>query len=278
MTTYAEAESSVQAGQPFYLYQFTCGEQVWRFTSRAADWTTTVDGAAVVWAASALAHGEITLSSQVERGSLSLTFPLSDTFALSLLRPTSSKYMVLTIFRGHEAVPDTTVVHWKGRVMGAETEGRTIVATCESLYATIRRQGCRAKYQSLCRHILYRGGCGLDIADFYTTATVTAVSGAALTVPGAADQADGWFAAGVLKYGTEYGFILTHSGSALGLGAAMPSLVEALAATPAGVEVQIAPGCDLRETTCEARFANLLNYGGFTRIPGRNPFGGSSIV
>ena len=41
---------------------------------------------------------------------------------------------------------------------------------------------------------------------------------------------------------------------------------------------QIAPGCDLRRDTCKAKFGNLLNFGGFPDIPGRNPFGGTSIV
>jgi hypothetical protein len=42
--------------------------------------------------------------------------------------------------------------------------------------------------------------------------------------------------------------------------------------------VDIAPGCDLRAATCAAKFGNLLNFGGFPEIPGRNHFGGRSIV
>ncbi|PQO22067.1 hypothetical protein C2I36_15045 [Rhodobacteraceae bacterium WD3A24] len=42
--------------------------------------------------------------------------------------------------------------------------------------------------------------------------------------------------------------------------------------------VELARGCDLRRDTCEAKFNNLANFGGFPNIPGINPFGGSSIV
>ena len=42
--------------------------------------------------------------------------------------------------------------------------------------------------------------------------------------------------------------------------------------------IDMAPGCDLRRDTCAAKFGNLLNFGGFPDIPGRNPFGGTSIV
>jgi hypothetical protein len=42
--------------------------------------------------------------------------------------------------------------------------------------------------------------------------------------------------------------------------------------------VEIARGCDLRRDTCAGKFDNLANFGGFPDIPGRNPFGGTSIV
>ena len=42
--------------------------------------------------------------------------------------------------------------------------------------------------------------------------------------------------------------------------------------------IDMAPGCDLRRDTCAVKFGNLLNFGGFPDIPGRNPFGGTSIV
>jgi hypothetical protein len=43
-------------------------------------------------------------------------------------------------------------------------------------------------------------------------------------------------------------------------------------------DAEIAPGCDLRRDTCAGRFNNLLNFGGFPDIPGRNPFGGTGII
>jgi hypothetical protein len=58
----------------------------------------------------------------------------------------------------------------------------------------------------------------------------------------------------------------------------MPDL-EAAIDDPDGLAlVEIAPGCDLRRDTCKAKFGNLLNFGGFPDIPGRNPFGGTSIM
>jgi len=42
--------------------------------------------------------------------------------------------------------------------------------------------------------------------------------------------------------------------------------------------VKIYPGCDRVRATCESKFDNLDNFGGFPWIPTKNPFGGSSIV
>jgi hypothetical protein len=42
--------------------------------------------------------------------------------------------------------------------------------------------------------------------------------------------------------------------------------------------VNLYPGCNKSMDHCINRFDNILNYGGFPWIPGKNPFGGTSIV
>jgi hypothetical protein len=195
-----------------------------------------------------VAHSDVVQTSEIERGRLELTWPLSHPFARRFLAPLGNTPLTLTLFRGHEQVLGETVAHWKGRVVGAEVEGVRILLSCESVFSTLRRAGVRAKYQRLCRHALYGRGCGLDIALHWQTGTATAVSGNAVTIPEVAGLPDGWCRGGVLRYG------------------ALP------------VFVDIAPGCDLRAATCAAKFGNLPNFGGFPEIPGRNPFGGGSIV
>ena len=287
--TYTTIEASVAEGRPYYLYQFVEGSQVWRFTSRSAAWTSAGSGgAAITWEPAAVAHGDVVQTSEIERGRLELTWPLSHPFARRFLAPLGNTPVTLTIFRGHEQVLGETVAHWKGRVVGAEVEGPRILLQAESIFSTLRRAGVRAKYQRLCRHALYGRGCGLDIAQFWLTGTVTALSGGGTTVaaPEAAEQPDGWFRGGVLRFGVQLGFITGHAGATLTLSRPMPELLAALAATeidpetgdPMPVLADIAPGCDLRAATCAAKFGNLLSFGGFPEIPGRNPLGGGSIV
>jgi uncharacterized phage protein (TIGR02218 family) len=211
---------------------------------------------------------------------------LSQAFAARFLAPLGNQPVTLTIFRGHEQVLGETVAHWKGRVVGAEVEGARLILSAESIFSTLRRAGVRAKYQSLCRHALFGRGCGLDIAQHLAVLTVAAVSGGTVTVPGASVQPDGWYRGGVLRFGVQLGFIIGHVGATITLSRPMPEIASALAdpaidpvtGTPLLVTVDIAPGCDLRAETCAAKFGNLLNFGGFPVIPGRNPFGGGSVV
>jgi len=285
--TYASIESSPAEGRPYFLYQFIEATQVWRFTSRADAWISAGSGGDIItWDAAALSHGDVVQTSEIERGRLELNWPLSHPFARRFLAPLSNQPMTLTIFRGHEQVLGETVAHWKGRVVGAEVEGQRIILQAESVFSTLRRAGVRAKYQRLCRHALYGRGCGLDIALHWQTGTVTASAGPVVTILEAATEPDGWYRGGVLRFGMELGFITNHAGATLTLSRPMPELAAAIATPdldpdtgePLLVLADIAPGCDLRAATCAAKFGNLANFGGFPEIPGRNPFGGSSIV
>ncbi len=287
--TYTSIEASISDGRPYYLYQFVEGGQVWRFTSRATTWTSAGSGGTeIIWEPAAVAHGDVVQTSEIERGRLELTWPLSHPFARRFLAPLGNTPVSLTIFRGHEQVLGETVAHWKGRVVGAEVEGQRILLQAESIFSTLRRAGVRAKYQRLCRHALYGRGCGLDIALSWLTGTVTAATGGGLTMTilEAAAEPSGWYRGGVLRFGPQLGFITGHAGATLTLSRPMSEIAAALASPeidpdtgdPVPVLADIAPGCDLRASTCAAKFGNFLNFGGFPEIPGRNPFGGGSIV
>lgn len=281
--SYDTFETSIAEARPIFLYRFAEGPEVWRFAARAEDWT--VPGGALadepeeaVWTASALSHGNVVQSGDPRRVDLALTFPLSDPFARRWLAPRGSTVTTLTIFRGHEQVPDELVAHWKGRIVSARVEGVRIAMQAESIFTAMRRQGVRARYQRLCRHVLYAGGCRLDIAEFMMSAVATAHAGLQVTVSAAADRPDGWYRGGVLRHAGLPGFIVGHAGATLTLAGRMPALEAALDDPDASADIEIAPGCDLRRATCADRFDNLLNFGGFPDIPGRNPFGGGSII
>ena len=280
---YDQLEASTADGQRYFLYLFAEGASAWRFTSRASDWISPAGAIAdetedLTWEASAVSHGSIIQSSDPRRVDLSVGFPISDAFARRYLGPRGRAVTTLTIFRGHAQAPAEVVAHWKGRVVSARTERSRITLRCESLFTSMRREGVRARYQRLCRHALYAGGCRLDIETYFTGGTATARSGLQITVPEATLQPDGWHRGGVLRHAGLLGFITGHAGATLTLAGRMSELEAAIDDPETPALVEIAPGCDLRRDTCNDRFANLLNFGGFPEIPGRYPFGGGSFV
>jgi len=72
--TYSSIESSVAEGRPYFLYQFAEGDQVSRFTSRAAALTSAGSGGTeITWEPADVAHGDVVQTSEIERGRLELT-------------------------------------------------------------------------------------------------------------------------------------------------------------------------------------------------------------
>lgn len=277
MSDYATLEASTALGEPFHLYEFAEGATVWRFAARAADHE---DGAspANTWAASEIAHSAVVQSGDPRRVELDVSFAQSDAFARRFDAPRAAGVCTLTIHRAHAAVPGDSRVHWKGRVVSARREGERIVLRCESVFTSMRRQGLAAHFHRTCRHALYSAGCGVSLAGAYVATAATARAGLTYTVTAASGQADGYWLGGVLKHGDALAYITGHSGTAITIAAQLPELAAEVDGSPGTADVSIAPGCDLRRATCDARFANLANFGGFADIPRTNPFGGSSIV
>lgn len=122
--------------------------------------------------------------------------------------------------------------------------------------------------------MLYGGACGASPITHRVQGAVSGVSGAAITVPSAAGFATGHFAGGYATWQagglTEKRMIVAHAGDLVTLSAVPPGL-------SAGAAVMLYPGCDHTLVTCEAKFANSANFGGFPFIPTKNPFGGSPI-
>ncbi|RVA08571.1 DUF2163 domain-containing protein [Mesorhizobium sp. M7A.F.Ca.US.002.01.1.1] len=260
-------EASIDDGQPYFLYLLDNGVKPVRLTSEPEKLTRMGQD----WLPSPIAHGDVEQTGNIERQSVELTFPLSDAYAKALQTP-ASEITTVTIWRGHHTDPTNELrVVWKGRFVSIKSARQKITIKVESVYTSLRRPGCRARYQRTCRHSLYFPGCNLDIADFTAAATVSAADGLVLTIAEAAAQPDGYYKAGVVNYGGLYGWIGEHVGDTITLIGVIDGLAEAVA--DAGtVAVGIAPGCDLSETTCAAKFGNFLNYGGFKNMSDNNPF------
>jgi uncharacterized phage protein (TIGR02218 family) len=138
----------------------------------------------------------------------------------------------------------------------------------------LQRTGLRRLYQRHCPHVLYGGLCRASAVTHRVQGTVSGTSGTTVTVPAAAGVPAGHFSGGYATWSaggiTEKRMIVSHAGESLTLASAPPGLA-------VGATVMLYPGCDHTLATCEAKFANSANFGGFPFIPTKNPFGGSPI-
>ncbi|RWN30117.1 MAG: DUF2163 domain-containing protein [Mesorhizobium sp.] len=259
-------EASIDEGEPYFLYLLDNGVTPVRFTSDLDPLTRMGE----VWTPSAVSHGEITQTGNIEKASIDLTFPLSDAYAKTLLTP-ASEITTVTIWRGHHTdLTNELRVQWKGRVTTPKSTKQSIVVPVENVSTSLRRPGCRARYQRTCRHALYFPGCNLNVDDFKVPAIVSAADGLVLTIAEAALQPDGIYKAGLVIFQGLFGWVGEHAGDTLTLIGEIDGLSEAVAAD-GPTAVFIAPGCDLSEDAC-VRFGNHLNHGGFKNMSDNNPF------
>jgi len=265
--TYATRETSDYDGEPYFLYTFTKGSTINRFTSHYSD----VEYSGNTYTASPIRHQGINQSGEVERVTIEVTFPKSSSFASTFFTPNYSNVQTLTILRRHHDEASGFEVMWKGRVISYEARDDEVVLSCESIQTAIRGGGLRGKFHRTCRHSLYDDNCGLDINSFYTSATVDSIDGFDVTVSVASgdEQDNNYYRGGVMEKDGEFSFIRQDVGNVLTL----QYLIEGLTA---GDTVNIAPGCNLSLSTCKDKFSNELNFGGFPYIPNKNPFTGNA--
>jgi len=254
------------------LYKINVGQAGWYLTS--SDQDQPYDGD--LYLAASIGRGGIQQKSDLAKANIEVRLALDHELAQQLMTNFTEQVTTLTLFSKRAS---TTEVIWKGRLTNTQPDKTFLKMVFESVYTSMRRPGLRARFQKSCRHALYGRGCTLDPVDFAVAGTLNDISGNTLTVPEAASQADGYYTGGMVAApdGT-FSYIADHAGSSLTLNRVSVALATAFSISGAGLAVTIYPGCDHSYATCESKFSNDLNYGGFDYIPSKNPMGGSSIV
>lgn len=266
--SFETVDTSIQDGQPVYLYEFTSGTSVARFASCAED----VGSAPIIYSASAVNVGSRRIGENIFKDSIKIKFPRSDLFAKQYIWNSPDVMTTVTIKRWHRTLTVAeAVVEWKGRIVSATTGENIITIECESIYTSLKRIGLAMQFEINCVHPLYSAGCGASKVAALTEISVVAVSNTLIEVGDLSSFSAGWFSGGLLEYAGDARFILEHSGNILRLASPMTSLTT-------GVDVSLYPGCDKTTTMCVAKFNNIDNYLGFPWMPNRNPFDGTPIA
>jgi hypothetical protein len=254
------------------LYRFVEGTAVSTYTS--SNEAEVYNGE--TYAPKVMNRSEINDKAQVTKNSVDVSFALQDTYAQHLLNSSVDNVIRLDIFSKDEF--SVFRAEFRGRLTKTAPDNTKLKATFESTFTANRRVGSRPIFQRPCRHVQYGPGCKLDIDEWKIAAHVTAMSadGLSITVPETSDGRRYTAGVVILSDGTMR-YITSQAGNVLTL--IRPSdTLNTQFATAHPVAVYIAPGCTQTEPVCDDEYDNLLNFGGFARIPLTNPMGGNSIV
>ena len=271
-------ESSVEMGRPIYLYLFTLNDKVWRYTSADHDLELqmTVGGPLVTWTAVPIQDdgpkltGEavvdaltITASTEIEPAQIYMHYPPSRPIGVAIMRVNDGNVDAKTVYMG-----EITQVN-------VPSPG-TATITCETLSASMNRDGLRLGWQRACPYALYdEVTCRVDKWAWANYGTIDAINEDQLTVNAVAGQENHRFAGGFIEWtdpvrGVERRALensdengnLTIFGTMDGL--------------EVGMAVTVFPGCTRTTASC-AKFDNLLNFGGIPALQGKSPFDGDPV-
>lgn len=269
--TFEAYEIAAQAATPVELYTFYAGSERFDYTSSDVEFTylTRIYAPAALHRESIDDTGEVTKSSlriacahDFAIGDLFNPYPPSDIIRLELRR----------VHRTDTAVEAMLI--WTGRVLSCQWTGIKAELQCESLLSSMRRTGLRRLYQRNCPHILYGAACGVASAAFRHAATISTVAGTSISAAAFDALDDGYLAGGYLEWNngtrTERRGIASHLGDTIVISHPIPEFAF-------GNSVFVFAGCDHSITTCDGKFSNSANYGGFPYVPRKNPFGGNSV-
>jgi uncharacterized phage protein (TIGR02218 family) len=266
MTAYDDADRSRDDGRPAELFQFSGGVQAYYTTSQGPVIFNGLESLPDY-----VVHGELEQSEELNKQSLEITLrgisPVASLYVAEI--PTTG--VDVRVYRFLEGIQDFRLV-WAGRVVKAvhDSERDECSLQCEPIFTMLRRAGLRRNYQLLCPYALYGDGCLVQMSAFSVADVVTSMDGNWLSGPGIAAKAAGWFVGGILRSGNVFRLINDHSGGRVHVAANIPGL-------RVGGGVNAIAGCDKSLATCEARFGNSINFGGFPYIPAKNPFTGDSL-
>jgi uncharacterized phage protein (TIGR02218 family) len=264
--TYDELESSRDSGAPVELLELSHGASFWRFTSSDQPYTYS---AHTYQPEPGLARSAIEHSQEAVADEVKVQLELANPVSQLLLADGAIDPVYVTIYRFHRGAPSDVVSAFIGEVVEFHFGPEGAELTCAPLTAAFERRVPTTLCSRQCQKTTYSADCGVNKADFKTTAVLSAVSGNVVQSTTFDTPPDQYFRGGWIQRASgERRFIVDHVGAALTLTHPIPGLAP-------GETVDAYAGDDHQEATCRDKFSNLVNFLGFPDIPTRNPYKGS---
>jgi len=178
------------------------------------------------------------------------------------------------IFRVNWAAPDQRVLMRAGNLGEVKRAGAAFTAEVRGLAHYLQETKGRL-FQYACDADLGDARCGIGLDDPAfrgSGALVDAASPRRFTAEGLAAYATGWFTQGLLTFtsGAASGQSIEVKHHVGGETATLELWSAARLPLSPGQTFVVTAGCDKRLATCQAKFANTLNFRGFPHMPGND--------
>ena len=173
----------------------------------------------------------------------------------------------ITVFMVNYADPAMGTLHLKTGWLGEVTlQGGQFIAEMRGLSSRLQ-QLIGEVYTSACRAQLGDARCGVNLAGYTFTGTVTAIEGSYAFSDSTKTQGSGYFSGGKVTFtsGANAGIsmeVRDFSAGRFGLFLPMP------AAITVGDSFTAVAGCDKQFDSCKAKFNNAVNFRGEPHVPG----------
>lgn len=265
--SFSVEEKSVESGRPVEVYELRLGSDTYRYASCEDD--VTVDGN--VWEAIPLRRSSIPISPEARTQPIEVTMPASNEFAQKYVDAVPSSQATLQIFRAHRGDLSEKQLLFKGVVRTVKFEGNGTQATLlvVPMEGGLAKSMPRIDFCAQCNHILFDARCKAVPASFRYIGTVASVSGSEIVVTGldSAVGGAGWATAGEVVSGNgDRRLVIRHTATDT------LQLLFPFEDDVAGENVEVYAGCDHEIATCNSKFSNAINFGGFAYVPPKNPF------
>lgn len=262
MATFESLEASEESGSKIELFTLAIGSTIYRMHD-SVEPIITIAG----YDFFRVGVGRGTISTGEE--SLEVTLPGSHTFPLSFATIAPGQVATLLIQAVHRELLTDVKMIYKGVV-------RSVAFTQNAAHAALslvptnsamKKEIPERTYQASCNNVLFDGNCQLASVVWKYDGPVSVVDGNVVTVAGLfATKGANWSTGGYVSFGVlDYRLIVEQGGDDLQL--VLPFYETVLDQT-----VSVYAGCDQDIVTCDTKFNNEINFGGFPYVPTKNVF------
>lgn len=271
--SYDLIEISNDYGEPIFLYEFTVGKKVWRYTPS----TEPVAAAGEMFMPIMISDEGISQTGEAQTDTVKIIIDFNaDVVDLFKVTPPIDQIIVRRMVR-HE-FDSEVAVNYVGFISQANfgTIGQ-VEFECITLSPTMQRSGLRLYWSRSCPYVLYdQATCKVRKEDYALYAVVEKAANGLINAKEFGTREDGYFMGGYIEWesertgAAEMRSIDDHSGDQIRLLGRSDGI-------PVGTKIKAYPGCPKTIDVCRARFGNDSNYGGYPHLPGKSPFDGDPL-